>query len=283
MSPKERPGLRHLPAPARDVTFRRRGGRGTGWHTWVLARRPGSWRARRDWRCAGRRWWCGEAAASWPPPLRAGEGSGLGAGSPGCGRASGPADPDVPAPPGLRRAGVPRGSPATASGPSAAAWPGRVPAWCRVSPCSPSPRAALGAPLATCPGSRPLWAGFWGDWRGPVTWGVVGQHGAKAGSRGRPPDPNVGRKAAPGLSGWRDLLSGNVLGLTELGAHSLSPPLLWGWCPHPHNSSASIDPALFAFQDSRVLRTTPYWRVHSVRSAHLPGGPSHSSFTFSAL
>lgn len=183
---QERPGLRHLPASARDVTFQRRGGRGSGWRTWVLARRPGSWRARRDWRCAGRRWWCGEAAASWPPPLRAGEGSGPGAGARAAGARRALQTPMSPRRRDCARAGVPRGSPATASGPSDAAWPGRVLAWCSVSLCSPSPDRPGRSP-ATYPGPRPLWAGFWGGWRGPVTWGVVGQDGAKAGYRGRRP------------------------------------------------------------------------------------------------
>ena len=73
--------LRHLAAPARDVTVWCLQEEAPGGRTWVAAQQEGIWRVPWGCRSAGRWWWSGAAVGSWPPPLRAGEGSGLRAGA----------------------------------------------------------------------------------------------------------------------------------------------------------------------------------------------------------
>lgn len=139
----------------RVTSLTRAAGIGVARCTWA-GREGDSWRAPRGWLCAGRRWWCGEAAGSWSPPLRAGEGSALGAGRPGCGRASGPGDRDSPRRRSCVRAGVTPGE----SRYGLPTLPRRLgPAACPRLGASAHlvlPRPAPGAPLAACPVPCPL-------------------------------------------------------------------------------------------------------------------------------
>lgn len=227
----------------------------------MLARRLGSWRVPRDWLCAGRRWWCGEAAGSWPPPPRAGEGSGLGAGSQAAGARRGLETP-ISLRPGLRSCwGAPRES---RRHPRALRCPFGLAACLHRFLPALLPRTAPGAPLATCPGPRPLdgwsegarWApvmGWMEPKRGPGDARQIGAWG------GRQP-------------GWRGWLSG-ALPLASLALR---------WCLASSHPSASSDPALLALQDSRVFSDHSLLAgALGARSAHLPGGPSHrSAFAF---
>lgn len=104
-------------------------------------------------------WWCGAAAGCWPPPLRAGEGSGPGAGAKAAVACRGPETPALPHSRGCIRLGVTPGSPATTCELSVATWarPRACAAECPLSaPFSQDPPRG---PLAACPGPRALRGG----------------------------------------------------------------------------------------------------------------------------
>ena len=125
----------------------------------MAAPRAGTWRVLQGCRCAGMRWWCGAAAGCWPPPLRAGEGSGPGAGAKAAVARRGLETPALPHSRGCTRLGVTPGSPTATCELSVATWarPRACAAECPLS--APFSQDPPGGPLAACPEPRALRGG----------------------------------------------------------------------------------------------------------------------------